>query len=282
MKNILVSLNAGYLRQLAVLLSSLLAANPGEEFCVYVAHSSLEQAQLDEMERVLGGRCALHSIRVSDEMITFAPTSGRYPHEMYYRLFAPRFLPDSLDRILYLDPDIVAVNPIGALYNLDLGDNLFAASSHVHRQFQKFNEVRLGMEPDAAYVNSGVMLMNLALLRAELDPQEILSYIREHKNRLFLPDQDIINALYGGRILAVDPLRYNLSDKVLRLHNLYAGADRRLGLDWVRANTSLIHYCGRNKPWKPNYRGILDIFYREAEARLDSATQRDAKGADGR
>lgn len=34
-------------------------------------------------------------------------------------------------------------------------------------------------------------------------------------------------------------------------------------LDWVRAHTVIIHYCGRLKPWKPHYVGVLDVFYHE-------------------
>jgi len=34
---------------------------------------------------------------------------------MYYRLLAFKFLPEELDRILYLDPDILVINPIDEL-----------------------------------------------------------------------------------------------------------------------------------------------------------------------
>ena len=34
--------------------------------------------------------------------------------------------------------------------------------------------------------------------------------------------------------------------------------------------TVIVHYCGRNKPWKNKYIGALDIFYEDAEAYLNS------------
>ena len=61
----------------------------------------------------------------------------------------------------------------------------------------------------------------------------------------------------------LDAMVYNLSDRTLSLHN----ADPKnepVDLDWVRKNTVVIHYFGKNKPWKPHYRGVLDVFYREA------------------
>ena len=55
---------------------------------------------------------------------------------------------------------------------------------------------------------------------------------------------------------------YNLSDRILALHNAQLLAEP-VDLDWVRAHTVIIHYCGRLKPWKPHYVGVLDVFYHE-------------------
>ena len=37
----------------------------------------------------------------------------------------------------------------------------------------------------------------------------------------------------------------------------------KIDLDWVRDNVVIIHYYGKNKPWKDNYKGILNCFYNE-------------------
>lgn len=77
-----------------------------------------------------------------------------------------------------------------------------------------------------------------------------------------LPDQDILTALYGDRVKLLDTMIYNLSDRTLNLYNADPTNEKR-DLAWVRENSVVIHYFGRNKPWKENYRGILDIFYYE-------------------
>ena len=74
------------------------------------------------------------------------------------------------------------------------------------------------MDEDSPYINSGVMLMNLPALRAEQDMQAVFDYMDTHKGRLMLPDQDIISALYGQRILPLDPIRYNMTEKLFALH----------------------------------------------------------------
>lgn len=36
-----------------------------------------------------------------------------------------------------------------------------------------------------------------------------------------------------------------------------------ISLDWIRQNTVIVHYYGKNKPWKKDYKGFLDVFYHE-------------------
>ena len=102
---------------------------------------------------------------------------------MYYRLFAAHYLPQQLDRILYLDPDLVVLNSLRKLYEIDFGDNLFAAASHIESHaFRDLNRLRLNLPEQTSYINSGVMMMNLKLLRNE-STQEVIDYINEHKKR---------------------------------------------------------------------------------------------------
>ena len=79
-----------------------------------------------------------------------------------------------------------------------------------------------------------------------------------------LPDQDVITALYGEKIKIIDTLKYNLSDRILHIHNANLTKER-IDLDWIRKNGVVIHYYGKNKPWDDSYFGKLDVFYHEVE-----------------
>lgn len=259
--NVLVTLNRNYLKVLRTMLYSLSQSDSTGIFTVYVAHNSLTEDDFAALQAVLP-RTELIDVPLSEEMFQDAPISDRYPKEMYYRLFAAQYLPQELDRILYLDPDLVVINSLRSLYEIDFGDNLFAAASHIEsRTFKNFNRRRLHLSEQARYINSGVMMMNLSLLRTQQDPQQIYQFIEEHKNTLLLPDQDVVNALYADRTIFLDPLIYNLGEKYLRLKNLHLSKEEKLGIDWVRQHTAIIHYYGRNKPWKEGYHGKLGVFY---------------------
>lgn len=269
--HILVTLDRNYLKVLSVMLYSLSQSDPEGVYTVYVVNNTLTEEDFASLSALLP-RTELVNVQVSEDLLQNAPVSDRYPTEMYYRLFAARYLPQQLERILYLDPDLVVLHSLRSLYQIDFDGKLFAAASHIEsRTFRELNRRRLHLSEHAKYLNSGVMMMNLALLRKE-SPQTIIDYIQSHKATLLLPDQDVLNALYADRTVPLDPLVYNLGEKYLRLKNLHLPPAEKLTLDWVRSNNAIVHYYGRNKPWKEHYRGSLGIFYYEWEQQLQQLT----------
>ena len=265
--NILVTLDENYIPYLNVMLFSLIHSNPDCTLNIYLLHSSIPDSALLPTEKLLSGHGRLFPIQVRNLNLEQAPTTVRYPKEIYYRIFAARYLPAALDRVVYLDPDLIVNGSILPLYRTPMDGYYFAAATHIRSFLQKVNSMRLDMEEDSPYINSGVMLMNLELLRKEQNLEDVFCFIEKHKSLLVLPDQDIISGLYGSKILTLDAFRYNMTE---RLYQLHAPFEKDMTLDWVRKNAVIIHYCGRNKPWKGNYKGVLDVFYKETAAKMES------------
>lgn len=256
--NILVTLDKNYLKHLVVMLYSLLKSNSNVKIDVYVMNSSLTNEDFSYIEtNINSDMIDVIDIKIDNKMLSDAPITDRYPKEMYYRIFAAKYLPKNIDKIIYLDPDLVIINSLEKLYNMNLGDYFFAAASHVWGPISLFNKIRLQMEEDI-YINSGVMLMNLKSLRKHQNVKEVYKFIEKNKNYLMLPDQDVISGLYSSKILPLDPYIYNMTERLLtfkRVNKLH------VNLKWIKDNTVVIHYCGRNKPWNKNYIGKLDRFY---------------------
>lgn len=264
--NILVTLNEAYIPYLNVMLSSLIYNNQDCFFDIYLLHSSIPDKALEQTRNIIGQFGKLIMVEARNIGLENAPTTTRYPTEIYYRIFAARYLPQTLDRILYLDPDIIVNGSVKELYSMSMDSYYFAAASHIGGFMQKINEIRLDMEEESPYINSGVMLMNLERLRNEQNFDDVFTFIEKRKNFLILPDQDIISSLYGSKICALDSFRYNMTEKLYRTHSLF---EKDLNLEWVRKNSIIIHYCGRNKPWKNNYSGQLNVFYNEMVAQMN-------------
>lgn len=263
--NILVTLDQNYVPYLNVMLFSLLGNNPDCWFDVYWLHTNLCETDVISTIKILENQGTLHLICADSLALEDAPTTSRYPKEIYYRIFAAQLLPQNIDRILYLDPDLIINGSILQLYTLPMEDYYFAAASHTGPLLRKVNGLRLDMEEDAPYINSGVMMMNLERLRQEQNPEEVFSFIEKRKSMLILPDQDVISSLYGSKIYALDTFRYNMTERVYQLHVPF---EKDFNLDWIKKNAVIIHYCGRNKPWKENYLGQLNMFYHQTVQRM--------------
>lgn len=145
--SILTALDENYLSQLQVLLTSIYLNNPGEQIALWLLHSGLSQESLVPVRRQCRAyRYTFLPVQIDGLFFRDAPVNRRYPKEMYYRLLAPYFLPDTMDRVLYLDPDILIINPLRELWETDFGGKLFAAAAHtgMTELIGGVNRLRLG------------------------------------------------------------------------------------------------------------------------------------------
>lgn len=252
--NLLFSLDRRLLEQLYNCLHSIARFPTEGGYDTYIMSADIGEEDLAPARKMLGARGNIHLLRMDEELFKGYPTSDRYPEQIYYRLLAAKYLPPELDRILYLDVDIVAIKPLDELYGTDFEGKCFAACTHIGKAIKQFNCLRLNRE-SGEYVNTGVLLMNLPPLRENTREDEIKAFTEEYGERFMLPDQDILFALYGDEIKLLDWRKYNLSEKLF--------IEKNVGAEWMEENTVIIHYCGRNKPWKPGMHGPLAHYYLE-------------------
>ncbi len=259
-KNILVNINKGYICHFLTMINSLSLNNKESMFDVYVMHSNLtDEDKALILSKVRANINPIY-IEMDNSLFKGAPTVKRYPYEIYYRIFAPVMLPESVDRILYLDSDLIVHNNIDELYNMNFEGNLFIACTQIRSFMQWFNRIRLTVDKNHFYINTGVMMMNIKELRTLIDMNEIFKFIRRNGWRMCLYDQDVIFKFFGDRVRLIDPKIYNLSDRYITFYNMRR-PKHRINLDWVENNNKIIHYLGRNKPWKDDYKGILKDYY---------------------
>lgn len=255
--NVLVTIDANYADALIAMLKSLVSSNR-EEFDIYIAHSSLTCEDINYIKNsVACRRIILHPIKINSELFNNAYFAKRISKETYYRLLPFEYLPPEVDRILYLDPDISVINSIKNIYNIDFGDMIFAGAGHTYGIIKTLNRIRLNLGVHGDYINAGVLMINVDNMRKYITAEKIFNYISEKGKRLFLADQDVINGLFKDKIISLDPCYYNLDEATYKKRNL--------NLQWVKHNAVFIHYNGKNKPWNPDYQGVLNVFWHERE-----------------
>ena len=270
---ILATLNESYLPRLEVLLTSIFINQPDDPADIWLMHSGIPDEKFQPAEalcRMYG--FGFYPVAIGTSAFKGAPISRQYPREMYYRLLASHLLPDRVHRIIYLDPDILVINSLRMLWETDMKGCLFAAAAHTGTTelANSINQLRLGT--DHNYYNSGVLLMDLDRGREEIIAEDIYKYAREHAKELLLPDQDILNIMYGQKILEVDDSIWNYD---ARNYNTYLLKSSGIcDMSWVMETTSVLHFCGRSKPWQTGYIHRFGILYKHYMALTEKMKKR--------
>lgn len=278
--NLVFSFDENYAGPFKVLLQSIYANNPTEELTIYLLHYDMEATALDDLhDYVTNLNYTFHpyNCRQYLEKSDKIAINRYYTIEMYLWLFAPYILPDTIDRALYLDPDIININDIRRFYELDFEDNLFIAMDYTikNKIIQPINNLRLGTFQAEHYYNTGVVLMNMEKLRRDRNADEIVEAVINNKAVLILPDQDIFNLLYQDEIKSEDWELYNIDPRLYQFFQ--AIMPEKYNEEWLQEEVVFIHYGGKHKPWveRAKYKMDLGKYYFEYENRLENKIERE-------
>jgi len=267
--NLLFAIDDNVTQQLMTTLYSIKQNSTFEKYSVYVIQDQ-KLRKNDEIKsfcQKLGMH--YHPVIIDDDQFDDAPTTDRYPKTIYYRLLAYKYLPKNIKRILYLDIDILVINDLKPLYTIDLKSYWYAAASHTSLDVtDNINKLRLGNYEAEGYFNSGIMLMDLQAIRENVKAEDIFNYINKMGAALLLPDQDILNGLYGQNIMRIPDELYNYDARMNPLY--YAKSNGEWDIDWVIDHTAILHFCGRDKPWRSEYKERFSGLYKhyQRKARL--------------
>lgn len=261
--NLLFSIDDNFIDQLKTTIFSIYENSQKNDYTVYILQKNelLNTPHLKDFFASLNMKY-VPIILGNESLFNNAPISKRYPETIYYRLLAHKYLPQELEKILYLDADILCINDITPLYNMELADNLYGASSHqgLTELTDAINKVRLDTYDNEGYFNSGVLLMNLSQIRQKVNENDIFDTIQKRGDYLLLPDQDILNALYGKYTTAIPDEIYNYDTRKSLIYQ--ALSTGKWDLNWVIQNTVFLHFCGKDKPWIPSYNGNFRDLYK--------------------
>ena len=118
--NILVTINKNYINPLIVMLYSLIKNN-SYKTNVYIMNKDLEKKDIDYISKKINSDfITIIDIKIDDSKLANAPVSKQFPITMYYRLFAHLYLPKNVNKVLYLDPDVIIDKNIMELYSINM------------------------------------------------------------------------------------------------------------------------------------------------------------------
>lgn len=242
--NILVAFNDNYAMPTRVMLKSLFENNQGK-IDIYVLYISLSDDSINDLSTLNTDRSILHFIQIDEHILDNVPITRFYSKETYIRLFAHLYLPEKLDRILWLDSDIIVIGEIKEFYQQGFNNKLYVAYKDPCQGDSAEKKASLGMPADAIYINSGVLLMNLDEIRKRVNVTSITRYIKDNYDRIRVVDQDVLNGLLYASIKVIDSEDY--------IYNYFVSNITLRNRRKVYQNVCIIHYAMGKKPWKKGF-----------------------------
>lgn len=162
----------------------------------------------------------------------------------WYRLLLPSIL-TNIDKILYLDADVLITGPISSLFDLNMTGKAVAGVIDI-QAFNNEAKKRLGGEIAHRYICAGVLLMNLVYWRANDLTDKICDWAIINDKKIAFPDQDAINAVCKDSRIVL-PMKFGVLDAHFHYAWRFSEYLRQEALEALD-NPIIVHYAGQS-PW---------------------------------
>lgn len=193
---------------LGVSLVSLYENSQDIEVVVYILDSGIAEKNKHKIECVSQKYNRkivwLAAKNICDEL-SINVVADRGSLSQYARLFVSRDLPENLERVLYLDCDIIIRKSIRELWELDLHGKTIAAMMDA---FSKYYRKNIDLEENDIMFNSGIMLIDLKRWKEQQVEKRLLNFISKKKGRIQQGDQGALNAVLSHDVYCFEP-RFN-------------------------------------------------------------------------
>ena len=248
--NIATALNRKYVNYTIVMLTSLCINNP-VHIDAYLLHCELTDDDLSLMQKSLE-KYDINIIPLQVDRHLFSqkmPVTKSWSVETYFRLLLPELLPEKVNRILYLDVDLIINRDISELYNLSFEDFALAgaySNNGTEATVEQIGHAKpremfaqiAGSEP--FYFNAGVLLFNIKWIRDHgINFDIYLNAMKKWNFDMYAPDQDILNYVFYGKVKYFDWKKYNLLTHPAYEHDVSKNEALK---------ASILHFAG-HKPW---------------------------------
>ncbi|MCD7770764.1 MAG: glycosyltransferase family 8 protein [Oscillospiraceae bacterium] len=234
-------------------------ASEDNEYVIYVLHQDLTDDSIEKITTGVRHPFSIEFIKMEDELHGIVAREENklrcdyFTLTIYFRIFIADMFPQ-YDKGIYIDSDIIVPGDISELYNTDLDGNIIGACCD--RSIQGvpdlvfYTENAVGTASDD-YINSGILLMDLKLMRDKHFSEHFLNLMNEYHFDTVAPDQDYINAMCNGNI------KY-LSDD-------WDTMPPQGGEVKLNPNPKLIHFNLFQKPWCYDNIPYEEYFWKYAE-----------------
>lgn len=225
--------DAQYFRPMGITILSLVKNNPGINFVFHVFYGSVTVDDRDKLKQLVEEYCTTVILyQIDQNIFKDLPTATYITNATYNRLVAVNRLKGIADKVLYLDADIVCIGDMSAMQTINLDGNIAATikedDQNIAKHIKKLN-INLN-----GYFNAGVMYIDINQWHNHGVSEKAYAAIVANYEKFTFLDQDALNVVLNNKVLYID-----------EKWNCLFELDR----ETIPADTVLLHYAGRTKPW---------------------------------
>lgn len=225
--------------------------SPNEEFNVYVIGVDLSEKSINKLLSIKLDKLNLKFIQYKNKYKDLhSSTLSHVSSAAFIKFDIPNIL-NNKDKVLYIDCDTL-INKKGGveqLFNTDIKDVYAGVVEDIPILYINYNK-KLGVEN---YFNSGMMLMNLDLMRKDKVTEKLIDCKMKYCDEFL--DQDAFNRVLDKKVKYL-PYKFNyLSIYDAPIYYNYYDYDEK-------SNPVIIHFASINKPWKSAVINYSDIWYK--------------------
>ncbi len=243
--------DATYAVPTAVMLTSVRASKkPGSRYCVHLFLTEPYPGYEEKVRELSSEDFEVRLRQIDISHFDHIPSTHKHVSRTTLAKFDLGELLPEVDKVLYIDGDALVRQDLTEYYSTELGENVMAATADVGYPYPYAVEI---MGEEKYYINAGVMLLNLALMRRENMAERLLKAREEVPARWKLMDQDVFNYVCRGRII-YKPVRYNYLIRSVRLKRSVEYVNAIFGTQYeslrqVEEDAVIIHMNSSVKPW---------------------------------
>lgn len=256
--NIAMATDRNYVRQTYILITSILeVSNTADRYYFYILADKDVPVKWEEILRAMIQKYAhacIYFVQIDKQKNRQLESAGLHLKHItqatYFRLLLPEIIGE--DKCLYLDTDMIVCGDISELYGTSLDGYLLAGvKAPYYHSFPDRGKAyceQTGIPSIDQYINAGVLLMNLSLMRKNNFTQKAMSLAGQY---FPTQDQDIMNRLSYGLIKHL-PLKYNMPASYYLNWNMELVKSIFSWDEWEEGTRTpvIIHYCSADKPWR--------------------------------
>lgn len=204
----------------ALIVSILRNSSQDEEFIFHIITSCISEENknyLNELKNIKNFQLKYYNPihREKFERWYSEKTPQKWPVEVFFKLDIPFILKD-LDKVLYLDCDMIAVNNFKELFDINM-DNYTAAAAK-DKLISNSHLKKIKLNKSNGYFNSGLLLINIKNFNTLFPNDTFLEKIDKYLNNIKIveyPEQDIINIIFNNKIKPIDS-KYNCVSAIVK------------------------------------------------------------------